>query len=143
MIPEFNVRGELPSGVHPATIQEIEKHFGSGNAHRERLFRLLLSALDNLKNAAVKRVYINGSFITDKGYPNDVDGCWDVHNEIDQDILDPVFLDFSRNRQRMKEKYGVDFFIAGSVELGSGYPFVQFFQTNKEGHEKGIILLNL
>jgi len=31
----------------------------------------------------------------------------------------PVFLDFSRQRQAMQGKYGVDFFIANWVEAGS------------------------
>jgi len=55
-------------------------------------------------------------------------------------ILDPVFL---RTRKAMKAKYGLDFFIANIIEAGSGLPFPKFFQVNRNGDPKGIIVLPL
>lgn len=43
----------------------------------------------------------------------------------------------------MKAKYGVDFFPANGVELGSGQPFLDFFQTDKDGRPKGILVIEL
>ena len=40
------------------------------------LFSGLMKALINLAEAGVKKVYIDGSFVTDKDYPKDIDGCW-------------------------------------------------------------------
>ena len=93
--------------------------------------------------AGVRRVYINGSFITNKAYPADIDGCWDADVQVDKAKLDPVFLDFSSNRRKMKEKFGVDFFISQVTEGNTGVPFAEFFQQNRYGQPKGILLINL
>lgn len=42
-----------------------------------------------------------------------------------------------------EKKYGLDFFIADIVEAGSGLPFPKFFQTNRNGDSKGIIVIKL
>lgn len=43
----------------------------------------------------------------------------------------------------MKNKYGLDFFIANIIEAGSGLPFPKFFQVNREGEPKGILVVTL
>ena len=139
MIPLLNNRGELPPGVHRATLKELKVRFGQSSPERKELFSGLMQALNNLEKAGVHRVYIDGGFITKKENPNDIDGCWDAHEDIDFKILDPVFLD----RRKMREKYGVDFFISDAIELGSGYPFKRFFQQNKDGQARGIIEIQL
>jgi len=35
------------------------------------------------------------------------------------------------------------YFIANTIELGSGMPFVEFFQLNRDGHPKGILAIEL
>lgn len=77
MIPEFDSRGLLPKGVHRANLQQIVKRFG-GNRQRRLLLKGLTEALDLLRRAGCRRVYIDGSFVTDKESPDDVDVCWDV-----------------------------------------------------------------
>lgn len=88
-------------------------------------------------------MYIDGSFITDEPFPKDVDGCWGADASIDLDRLDEVFLDFSDRRRRMKERYGVDFFPASSVEANSKQAFLDFFQTGRDGRSKGILVIDL
>jgi hypothetical protein len=142
MIPDFNYRGELPPGIYIATLKEIEDKFVF-NRSRKELFEGLKLALKNLSKAGVPKVYIDGSFVTKKPIPNDIDGCWDIDEDVDPSKLDPVFLDFSDRRKAMKEKYGVDFFIANTIELGSGKPFVAFFQLNRDGLPRGILSVEL
>ena len=142
MIPNFRRNGELPPGVHETTLEEIRERFGF-NALRRKLIEGLNAALQNLQMAGVRRVYINGSFITNKAYPADIDGCWDADVQVDKAKLDPVFLDFSSNRRKMKEKFGVDFFISQVTEGNTGVPFAEFFQQNRYGQPKGILLINL
>ena len=90
MIPDFDSRGLLPKGLFRASWQEIEKRFG-GNRRRRQLVKGLKSALDLLKEAGCRRVYIDGSFVTAKKLPNDIDVCWDVDG-VDPISLDSVFL---------------------------------------------------
>jgi hypothetical protein len=143
MIPDLNEDGLLPPGVHPATLEEIGQRFGRKNAVRRRLYEGLRRALQNLREAGVKRVYINGSFVTGKPFPNDVDGCWEADSSIDMDKLDMVFLDFSDRRRRMKDRYGVDFFPGSYVEGDSRQTFLDFFQVDRDGRSKGVLVIDL
>ena len=142
MIPQLNAVGELPPGVYETTLDEIETVFAN-TLKRKILFEGLKRALENLKTAKVYRVFIDGSFVTEKAEPNDVDGCWEWHQDVDLNKLDPVFLNFAYQRQAMKEKYGVDFFIANWVEATSGKTFLDFFQQNRFSEPKGILVINL
>lgn len=101
--------------------------------------RGLQGAAENLQAAGVKRFWIDGSFVTDKQEPNDVDGCWEYSEQVDLEKIDPVFLEESRTP--MKHKYGVEFFPACVIEAGSGLPFPKFFQVNREGEPKGILVV--
>ncbi len=73
MIPEFNNVGYLPPGLHPATVEEIHQRFGS----ETELRRVQMESLDWLielgQKAGIRRFVVNGSFVTDKLEPNDVD----------------------------------------------------------------------
>jgi hypothetical protein len=143
MIPHLNEDGLLPPGVHPATLEEVEQRFGRKNAVRKSLCAGLMRAFQNLRKSGVRRVYINGSFVTDKLSPNDVDGCWEADSSIDMDKLDVVFLDFSAHRRQMKDKYGVDFFPASYVEGDSRQTFLDFFQVDRDGRPKGVLVVDL
>src|SRR5689334_5187962 len=110
MIPEFNEQGFLNKGIYKSTIEEIKIRFGSSNPKRKKLFKGLQDALNNLKNSGIYRVYIDGSFISSKVNPNDIDGCWEINSDLNKKVLDPVFLDFSNERKLMKQKYNVESF---------------------------------
>lgn len=139
-IPALQENGELPPGEHPAVVDEVEVVFGSSTGRRRLLMRGLRAAVANFEFSGVRTLWINGSFITDKNEPNDIDGCWEYTSEVDIKRLDPVFLG---SRKAMKEKYGLDFFISNIAEAESGLPFPEFFQVNREGEPKGIIVIRL
>lgn len=139
-IPALQTNGELPPGEHQASLDEVETVFGFSTERRKLLMQGLRNAVSNLVLCGVRRLWINGSFITDEDEPNDIDGCWEYTSSVDVEKLDPVFL---QSRRDMKEKYGLDFFISNLVEAGSGLPFPQFFQVNRDGNPKGIILVIL
>lgn len=125
-IPSFNEAGELPPGEYKTSLPIVKNRFGSLSAKREKLMRGLERATENLRGAGIKRIWIDGSFVTSKEKPNDVDGCWEYSEEVDLVKLDPVFL--AETRAPMKEKYGVEFFPAGVIEAGSGLPFPNFLK---------------
>lgn len=142
MIPAPNAIGKLPPGRHPATVEEVEAVFAV-TPRRRRLFEGLRRALQNLHAAGVRRVFIDGSFVTTKADPNDIDSGWEWIEEVHLDLLDPLLLDFAQARQAMRDKYGVDFFLATWVEAGSGLTFLDFFQRNRDDAPKGIVQLAL
>ncbi len=48
-----------------------------------------------------------------------------------------------RSKQSLREKYGVDFFLATWIEAGSGLTFLDFFQRNRADDPKGIVQIDL
>jgi len=132
MIPDFNRRGELPPGIHAATLNEVGDKLAF-NPLRLALFEGLRRGLKNLRAAGVRYVYLDGSFVSAKAAPADVDGCLEAGDYVQVGLLDPVWLDFANSRATMRQKYGTDFFPHFWIEAGTGKPFVDFFQTNRNG----------
>jgi len=73
MIPEFNEDGYLPPGIHPASLEEIAARFGQESELRQIQLQSLRWLVDLARRAGVQRLVVNGSFVTDKLEPNDVD----------------------------------------------------------------------
>ena len=140
LIPDFNSRGLLPKGIHRANWQEIVKRFGD-NRQRQQLLKGLKEALDLLRDAGCRRVYLDGSLVTHKESPDDVDVCWDVDG-VDPMLLDSVFFDFDKGRAAQKVRFRAEFFPAQAPQRLK--TFLDFFQIDKEtGEPKGIVELLL
>lgn len=73
MLPPFDDVGNLPPGIHPCTVAELVERFGSGSEERETEISELLHFIEAAKAAGVRRLLVNGSFVTGKLAPNDVD----------------------------------------------------------------------
>lgn len=145
MIPAFDEGGNLPPGVHEADWDEIAQRFGWTSRRRE-LLAGLKAALEPLRQAGCRRIFVNGSFVTDKDEPGDIDVAWDP---TDVDVarlldLDPVFGDFADRRAAQKAKFGCEFFPSSFTADLVGNTFLEFFQIDKEtGAQKGIVVLDL
>ena len=142
MIPDFDVTtGNLPSGEHLATWQELVDRFGH-TPWRRRLLAGLLDALRLLKAAGCRRAYIDGSFVTAKEEPGDFDACWDADG-IDFDRVDERLLTFDRGRATQKAAFLGELFIADGRADPQGRLFRDFFQTDRDGRRKGIVVVDL
>ena len=73
MLPPFDESGNLPRGIHRSSIEEIVDRFGHGSPEREVEIRELMELIAWAKQHDVRRLIINGSFVTEKRDPNDVD----------------------------------------------------------------------
>jgi hypothetical protein len=73
MIPEMNANGYLPPGIHAASLDEIAARFGQEPELRRVQMESLRWLVDLAKRAGVERIIVNGSFVTDKWEPNDID----------------------------------------------------------------------
>lgn len=142
MIPPFNEIGLLPPGIHQASWSEFAERYG-GTTWRDRLLIGLKAAVDNLRRAGCRTVYVDGSFVTAKEFPNDFDACWEEIG-VDPWVLDAALLTFDPGRATQKAKYLGEFFPASSIADANGSPFLEFFQTDKAtGRRKGIIAIDL
>ena len=73
-LPALLLNGYLPPGVHEATLSEVVERFGTNTPRRQ----VLASRLQELVNLAretskLQRLFIWGSFVTDKLFPRDLD----------------------------------------------------------------------
>lgn len=142
MIPDFDQFGKLPPGVYTATIDEVSVRYGI-NDHRRKLLEGFKAAVDALRKAGCKTIYLDGSFITDKAFPKDYDCCWEPMG-VDISKLDLILMDFSNGRQRQKLKFKGEFFVASNVALNiPRLTFLEFFQQDRDGQPKGIIQIKL
>jgi hypothetical protein len=143
MLPALTDEGLLPAGIHEAEWSEIWVAFGT-TPYRKKLLRGFLRAVEALKAAGCRRVYLDGSFVTAKETPGDFDACWDPDG-VEFLLLDPILLTFDHGRLAQKVKYGGELFPASTVaDHGSMSTFIEFFQIHKEtGAPKGIIAMDL
>lgn len=133
--------GYLPPGEHIADWAAVVTRFG-GTPRRQKLLNGLAHALRDLRAAGCKRAYIDGSFVTTKEHPNDFDACWDMAG-VDFDRIDEALLTFDTGRRTQKAKYLGELFPADEAADPLGTLFRDFFQRDREGNPKGIIVIDL
>lgn len=107
---------------------------------RQQLLAGMLEALRLLKAVGCVRVYIDGSFVTAKDEPGDFDGCWDAEG-VDFERVDERLLTFDRGRATQKAAFFGELFIADARADPQGTLFRDFFQTDREGRRKGIVVI--
>ncbi len=87
-LPEFTDSGDLPVGLHRATLNEVRARLGAGS--RQRM--MVAARLDRIYGLAhgtahLARFIVFGSFVTDKPEPNDVDVFLVMDDEFDSASL--------------------------------------------------------
>src|SRR3954454_7899256 len=87
-LPAFNENGDLPPGIHQATLDEVLARFGSQTPRR----RVVAGRLERVTRIATAggqtaRFIIFGSFITAKPEPNDVDVFLLMQDAFDASVL--------------------------------------------------------
>jgi len=149
MIPDFvkrgAARGTLPPGIHQATWKDFRAHF-EVSPQRHRLFLGLERAVQELRGAGCRRIYLDGSFVTDKRIPNDYDGCWDAA-DVNPALLHPALACRGVNwREEQKRLYRGELWLL-SLQGRAGVSILDFFQEDTrrpdKPFKKGIVLINL
>ena len=100
-----------------------------------------MAACRNLAGAGCAELLFDGSFVTEKSIPGDYDGAWETAGVV-PDRLDPVLLDSKNGFAAARAKYFGDLFRASGV-AEPGVLFRDFFRTDRDGVEKGIVLVDL
>ncbi|WP_232504053.1 DUF6932 family protein [Thiomicrospira microaerophila] len=142
-MPEFEDTGNLPPGIHLASLDEVIEKYGY-NPKRAWLIDGLKLLIPKLQVAGCKLIYLDGSFVTSKELPGDYDLCWSLEG-VDESKLDLSLVDFSeQGRANMETLYRGDIFPAEIPEGASGKLFVEFFMTDKNtGDPKGIVAIHI
>ena len=72
-IPPFRADGYLPEGVHQCTEAEATFRFGAPSRRRRRLTIRLRRWIELGRAVGARRLLVDGSFVTTKPEPDDVD----------------------------------------------------------------------
>ena len=86
MLPEFDIDGDLPPGIHHATLDELEQRLSRFvvSDRRINLFAWFKRLVAMAKGSGiVDRLVVGGSFVTSKPEPNDIDLALILSNDVD------------------------------------------------------------
>lgn len=72
-IPPFRADGYLPNGIYRCSEAELTFRFGSATRRRRRLILRVRRWIELSRSVGATRLLIDGSFVTAKPEPNDVD----------------------------------------------------------------------
>ena len=139
-LPAFNEDGDLPPGVHRATLEEILDRFGQGSIQRRavagRLDRIyqLVSATGHLA-----RFVVFGSFVTAEEEPNDVDVVMLMEDTFDlASVKDEAALVFQH--MEADAHFGASvFWTRRSGAIGGEQAMFEYWQIRREGGQRGIV----
>jgi hypothetical protein len=129
MIPAFNEAGCLPPGVHPASLEEIDRRFGRTSELRRVQMESVRWMVDLARRAGATRIVLNGSFVTDIMEPNDVDCVV---------LIGPGFpRDPEAEKELLDGLPFIELKLVGAVDFQE---YVEFtFGTDRMGVAKGMI----
>jgi hypothetical protein len=142
MIPPFNEYGCLPEGIHDCTTEEIAARFGgfqSGD-RRPRLWERFVEFLREAQACGLAdAVLVNGSFVTAKTEPNDIDLMLIVSSSHDFSTeFQPSEYNVISKRQ-VNRRFGFDLLVA-RANSEEYHRYVEFYQQVRldPGRKKGI-----
>jgi hypothetical protein len=110
VIPQFTDDGYLPPGIHSATLEEVAVRFGQESELRRVQMESVRWLVELARRAGAQRIVVNGSFVTGKLEPNDVDCVLLIGSDFPRDA-------------------------AAEVELLAGLPFINLELVDVEGFE--------
>ena len=133
VIPELNDVGYLPPGIHLASLDEIAVRFGQESELRRAQMESIRWLVEMAKKPGIRRMILNGSFVTDVFEPNDVDCALLVTEEF------PVDWDAATDLDD-----GLPFVDLHMVEVNEFAILVQMiYATDRNSAPKGVIEVTL
>jgi hypothetical protein len=146
-IPDFTSEGILPEGIHECSLGEIAERFGQFQRTdaRCRLFeRLETFVREAMASGLVAAIIVDGSFVTAKDAPNDIDLILILRAGHDFNApLRPLEYNIV-SRRRVSRTFGFDMLVAetGQSEVEEN---IAFFCQVRERRDlrKGLLRLNL
>jgi hypothetical protein len=139
-LPAITETGDLPHGLHRASLEEVIGQFGEGTVQRKlvgiRLRRVYELAIGTRH---VKRFIIFGSFVTSKLEPNDVDVFLVMDDAFDlSQVKGEATLVF--DHPAAQAHFGASvFWLRKLAALPSEEEAVQGWQRKRDGTRRGIV----
>lgn len=142
MIRDFRDDGYLPEGLHLATEAEVTFRFGAHTPGRKRLALRLRRAIDLARAVSARRLFVDGSFVTAKPEPNDVDAVvWlppDFVIRVSNGNLEAMELEAMLLTRRPEEIFAAE-------DRRDWDDWLEFFSRTREpdGRRKGLVEIEI
>ncbi len=139
-LPAFNEEGDLPPGVHRATLAQVLERFGRGSAQRQAVADRLKRICHLVTSTGqLARLVVFGSFVTSKSEPNDVDIIIIMEDAFN---LASVTGEGALVFQHMEADahFGASiFWCKRSGAFGGEQAMIEYWQVRREGGRRGIV----
>ena len=142
MIPKFRSDGYLPEGLHFATEAQATFRFGTLNRRRRYLVLRMRRWVVIARQVGAIRLLIDGSFVTAKDEPNDIDAViWlppDFEHQIEKGIEAALELEDMLLTRHPEEIFAAE-------DETDWDDWVAFFSRTREvdGRRKGLVEIEL
>jgi len=138
--PNFNKSGDLPPGIHQATLRDVILHFGKGSFQRaivvgrlQRIYSLVM------ETGQVSRFIIFGSFVTDKLLPQDIDIFLLMEDTFDvRDVSGEARILFDHMAAQNYEGASI-FWVRRLATLDGEEAAIKHWQLKRDGKKRGIV----
>ena len=138
--PGFDSNGDLPRGIHKASLNDVIEHFGKGNFKRA----ILGQRLHRIYNLAVKtgqtaRFIIFGSFVTSKANPQDLDIFLLMEDSFDiREVKGEARIIFAHMDSQNYEGASI-FWLRRMAALDGEEAAIEHWQIKRNGKKRGIV----
>lgn len=142
MIPGFRNDGYLPEGLHLASEADVTFRFGTSTRQRQKLTLRLRRWLELARDVGAKRFFVDGSFVTSKPEPGDVDAViWlpdDFPDLLQRGRIEAVELESMLVTRRPEELFAAE-------DRLDWNEWIEFFGRTREidGRRKGVVEIEL
>lgn len=139
-LPDFTDTGDLPVGVHTATLAEVLHHFGAHTPQRQRVAGQLERIYDLVAATEhLSQFIIFGSFVTAKPAPADVDVFIIMSDNFDvSKVIGDTWVVF--NHLIAQAHFGASiFWVTRRGALGGVAAAIEDWQIKRDGTRRGII----
>jgi len=141
MLPDFDENGNLPVGIYTCSIEDVINRYRIPDSKVRTALSDSLRAFYNFISGFALRIYVDGSFITSKQSPGDVDIAVVLPQGFSPSTSEGHRLNLM---QRDRKRSGLHIFPYPSV---SGFDrlqnLVREWQIDRNGNPKGIILVEV
>ena len=136
MLPEFSKSGYLPPGLHRTDLVEVQQRFGSNDTRRS-LLRHLNNFVELIRSVDAKRLIVDGSFVTAKENPADIDVILVLPDTFDTTTREARILLESRIR------FNIHLFPVREGDNEFFQHWIGFFGHDRDGAPKGLVEVSL
>jgi hypothetical protein len=141
-IPDFRPDGYLPEGMFLATEAEVTFRFGTANRQRRRLVLRVRRWIHLARQIRAPRLFIDGSFVTSKAEPNDVDAVVLLPSDFEEQIY--AESEAATELEGMLLTRHPEEIFAAEDEIDWS-EWIEFFSRTREsdGRRKGLVEIEL